>query len=249
MSLANFLDKVLNFDQLSQTEQVKLVSYFFIIANRIDSFKASDIEICFKNENLKVPSNISREIHQLCNSKPPILVPKGNGEYTFYRLAKKKLDELFPVKELVIKTNFELRELIKKIKSQEQKIFLKEAVECFEVDSRRASVIMTWLVTIDTIFEFILKNKLEEFNSAIQVNGKYKKIIIVKKDDFGEIKENDLIELMKIGRIITKDERKLLDEKLGFRNTCAHPNTLKISQASVMAFIEDLIENIISKFS
>ena len=96
---------------------------------------------------------------------------------------------------------------------------------------------MSWLLAIDTIYEFVLKNKLTEFNNAIQTHGKYKKIIITNKDNFSDIKESDFIELLRVAKIISNDTRKILDEKLAFRNTCAHPNTVIIKESKAISFI------------
>ena len=250
MKISNFIDKTEDFEHLSQMEQVKLMSYFYVVVNETESFKGRDIRACFNNENLTIPANISRELSKLSSNKtkPRILVPKNEG-YSFHRNAKKDLDKVFLGNKLVQKTNIDLRQLLKKIKSLEQKNFLEEAINCFEIDARRASMIMTWLLTMDTIFEYILNKKLNNFNQAIQAHGKYKKIIISKKDDFNEIKEVDFIELLRVAKIITNDQRKILDQKLGTRNTSAHPNSIKIGKASTIAYIEDLIENIITKFN
>ena len=101
---------------------------------------------------------------------------------------------------------------------------------------------------IDVLYEYIFKNKLSRFNSAIQTHGKYRNVIIKTKDDFSEINEASFIEIMRAGKIISKDIRKILDEKLGFRNTCAHPNPIKIKEPKVISFIDDLIENVVMKF-
>ena len=246
MNLSHFIDKTENFEKLSQIEQVKLMAYFFITIHNVHVFKGSDIKKCFENEDLLIPSNISREISNLLKEK--VIVPKGKS-YSLHRAVKKELDKIFLDSKLIRKTNVELRELANKLKGGNQKDFLNEVIDCFEVDARRASIIMIWLLTVDTLFEFIIKKKLKNFNDAIQAHGKYRKITITKKDDFNEIKEIDFIEVMKVAKIITNDERKILDVKLGIRNTCAHPNSIKISKTSVIAYIEDLVGNIINKFT
>jgi hypothetical protein len=125
---------------------------------------------------------------------------------------------------------------------------LEEAISCFEIKSFRAAVIMTWLLTMDTIYEYVLSRKLSEFNNAIQLQGKYKKIIVKVKDNFSDIKESDFIELLRVAKIISNDTRKILDEKLDFRNTCAHPNSVIIRESKAISFLEDVIENIVLKF-
>ena len=246
MTVSELLDRAGDFSQLSQKEQVKLVSYFFCVEHKIDSFIPSQIRECFEAENLRLPSNIHNEFKKLTDAKPPIFIKKGNG-YTFERNTKKELDLLFlnnPHKQIVSSS---LRDLISKIKSKEQQIFLEEAISCFEIKSYRAAILMTWLLTVDTLYEHIVNSRLADFNNAVQAHGKYKKISFSKKEQFSDIKESDFIELLRVAKVITGDTRKILDEKLDFRNTCAHPNSVIIKESKAISFIEDLIENIILK--
>jgi hypothetical protein len=55
------------------------------------------------------------------------------------------------------------------------------------------------------------------------------------------------IEILRSAAIVTKDIR-ILDEKLGFRNTCAHPNDIVIPESKVLAAIEDLVYNVLLKY-
>ena len=50
-------------------------------------------------------------------------------------------------------------------------------------------------------------------------------------------------------RLITNAVRKILDEKLGVRNTCAHPSDVEVHRTKVINFIEDLVDNVIVKYS
>lgn len=246
MSISDLIDKVDNFDSLSQIEQVKLVSYFFCIANEKTDFTSAQIRECFVSEDLKVPANVAQYFPKLITGKNPTFVKKGRS-YTFHRTAKKELDELFLGSKHTQQTSTTLRALLPKLTSVEQTQFLEEAVTCFEIGCYRASIVMTWLLTMDAIYELIVTKYLNVFNTGIQSHGKYKKITIVNKDDFTDIKEGDFMELLRVGKIFTNDIRKILDEKLGFRNTAAHPNTIVIKETKAISFIEDLIENVVLK--
>jgi hypothetical protein len=247
IKISELLDKVDNFESLTQKEQVKLMSFFFCVENQTDSFLPSQVKDCFDKESLRLPANISNEVKKLLDEKPPTLVKKGGG-YSFERNAKKKLESIYlgSTHKQVISTT--LRDLIPKLKSKEQQSFLEEAISCFEIKSFRAAIVMTWLLAIDTIYEFVISKKLIVFNNAIQLHGKYKKVTIVSKDSFSDIKESDFIELLRVAKIISNDTRKILDEKLDFRNTCAHPNTIVIKETKAISFIEDIVENIVTKF-
>jgi len=55
-------------------------------------------------------------------------------------------------------------------------------------------------------------------------------------------------DILRAGGVITNDVRKILDEKLGFRNTCAHPNDIVIPDSKVLSAIEDLVYNVVLKY-
>jgi len=42
--------------------------------------------------------------------------------------------------------------------------------------------------------------------------------------------------------------RKILDTKLGIRNSYAHPSTVKLPKSKALEFIEDLVNNVILKY-
>ena len=247
MMIEDYVDSVEGFDQLSQREQVRLISFFYTLVNKTDTFTTSDIKNCFVDNHLAIPANISHELSQLIKSKPQTLVKKGKL-FAFQRTARKNLEAEFTGSKHKAKLSKTLRGLVVKIKSPEQKAFLEEAIKCFEIKAYRASILMTWLLTIDVIYEYVLSKKLVQFNKAIQAHGKYKKIVFAKKDDFSEMKESDFIEVLRTGKLISNDIRKILVEKLDFRNTCAHPNSIIIKETKAIAVIEDLIENVIFKY-
>ena len=247
MTLEDYIDSVEGFENLSQREQVKLISFFYITVSEEETFRTLDIKMSFEKNNLSVPTNVSRELSQLVNSKPQILIKKGK-DFAFHRIAKQHLEAEFIGQKHKVKLSKTLRSLLPKIKSKEQQAFLEEAIKCFEVKAYRASILMTWLLTMDVIYEYLIAKKLTEFNAAVQVHGKYKKITFSKKDDFSEVKESDFIEILRTGKIISNDIRKILIEKLDFRNTCAHPNSIIIKESKAIAVIDDLIENVIFKF-
>ena len=82
-----------------------------------------------------------------------------------------------------------------------------------------------------------------------KVNDKRVKVAsIVTRDDFGDVPENKFIELLRAASIISNDVRKILDQKLGTRNSCAHPSGVLIKGSKVIDFVEDLVENVLLKY-
>jgi hypothetical protein len=130
------------------------------------------------------------------------------------------------------KVSKELRGILFKIPPSAKRKFLEEAINCYEVGACRASIIMTWILIMDTLQEYILAEKLNEFNSALSRQQGLRINRITSIDDFTELNEAKFIEICRSATIITHDIRKILDEKLGFRNSCAHrlcPKSAKIA--------------------
>jgi hypothetical protein len=107
---------------------------------------------------------------------------------------------------------------------------------------------MAWAGAMDHLYDFILKHKLADFNLALGKRAdRHAKVVVATKDDFGDIQEKVFIEVARSSGVITNDVRKILDEKLGIRNTCAHPSTVEVHRSKVVNFIEELVDNVISK--
>lgn len=105
---------------------------------------------------------------------------------------------------------------------------------------------MVWLLTLDHLYEYILANKLSDFIIALRKMNNNKSIKT--KDDFSDIKESTFIEACRGAGIISNDIRKILDTKLGIRNSFAHPSTVTLPKSKAFEFIEDLVDNVILKY-
>ncbi len=127
--------------------------------------------------------------------------------------------------------------------------FLAEEIACVDVKARRAAVVMVWAMTVDHLERYVLNHKLPEFNTAWAKRTDCRGRTIAGQDDFLEFRnESTFIEILRSATIVTNDVRKILDEKLGFRNTCAHPNDIVIPDSKVLSAIEDLVYNVILKY-
>lgn len=102
---------------------------------------------------------------------------------------------------------------------------------------------------MDHLFAYILAHKLADFNSALAKDKGVKLSTVSQRDHFTEIKETKFIELCRAAGIISNDVRKILDQKLGTRNSCAHPSGVIVNKSKVIDFIEDLVDNVVLKFT
>ncbi len=126
--------------------------------------------------------------------------------------------------------------------------FYEEVVKCYEIGAFRSAIIMMWNLALNHLYDFVLAHKTVEFNSALTTKYARRAKFVSKKEDFANYRESEIIEVLKIGGIIDKNVRKILDQKLGIRNTFAHPSTVIATESKVVDIIEDLLKNVIEKF-
>ena len=158
------------------------------------------------------------------------------------------LSKKLGAEQFTVQTSTTLRGLEHKVPEGGAKEFLEETIDCFEVRANRATIIMAWIMVVDHLFAYILKHRLAEFNLTLSKDRGVKLNAIVQRDDFMEMKESKFIEICRAAKIISNDVRKILDTSLGVRNSCAHPSGITVSNVKVIAFVEDLVENVVLKY-
>lgn len=144
----------------------------------------------------------------------------------------------------------DLQRLVDELAEGARKEFLRETLACFGVHAYRATITLAWLLTLDHLFELILTKHLDAFNKVLVTNTdrRVKITAIVVRDDFGEMPESKFVEFCRSAGVVSNDVRKILDEKLGTRNSAAHPSGVAFTRAKAVAFVEDLFANVIRKY-
>jgi hypothetical protein len=126
--------------------------------------------------------------------------------------------------------------------------FVTEAITCYEMGLHRAAVVLSWAGAVSILQEYIIQNKLAEFNAeARRRDARWKDA--KKRDDLSQMKEFDFLQILAGISVIGKSVKQELEKRLQLRNACGHPNALRISDHTVAAHIEILILNIFSQFS
>jgi hypothetical protein len=230
--LEKFVERVPNFLDLSPSGKIDYFLYFLTMELGREYASPADIKACFSVLKLVPYSNTPQyfSLNSLRKTKKP---PKYLKTKDGYCLVREKI--------VAIKSEVDKNPL--KIKTH-------EAIRCFEVSAYRASIIMTWNLAIDHLFNYILHHKLNDFDIVLSKNTdkRVKVTKIVCKDDFSDIPENKFIDFCRTAHIISNDVRKILDVKLGIRNTCGHPSNVLISESKAVEYIEDLVVNVVLKF-
>lgn len=245
-----FYNSIENAASQSQSALVELFVYFITVELGQDSTTPKQIGDCFAACDLVIPSNVGARLSEGLKGKPPKYI-KINGGYKLQRHMREALSRKLGAEKVTAQTSATLRGLEHKLPEGTHKEFLKEAIDCFEAGANRATIVMVWILAMDHLFAHILVHKLAAFNAALAQNTdrSVKVKVIAQRDDFSEMKESKFIELCRTAKIISNDVRKILDQKLETRNTSAHPSGVTFNKSKVIDFVEDLVDNVVLKYS
>jgi hypothetical protein len=246
----DFYKSIPNAGEKSASSLVDYFVYFLTTILEEDAATASSIRNCFNYCDLIPPARLPQYLSDGLKTKPPKFI-KVEGGYRLQRHYRERLAQHLNDGEPQLQNaRSNLRRLEVAISPAAHKIFLSETIACLEIGAYRAAIVMCWLLALDHLFEHILKHGLSAFNAALSKNtDKRVKITSVScRDDFGEIPESKFIEFCRSANIVSNDIRKILDHKLGVRNSAAHPSTIKFTQAKTVEYIEDLVENVVLRY-
>lgn len=245
--LEQFIASIENFNAISKSEMVDFFAYYTQVFQGKQTFRPKDLEKCFSDLLIPAYANIPQYLADNAKNKAnQKFLRHKDLTYTLTRGRSDEISKKVIIDLPKIHVSTSLRELLTKISNPSEKVFLEEAIKTFEVEAYRASIIMVWLLTLDHLFEYILANKLQDFITALRRANINKSVH--SKDDFGDIKESQFIEVCRSANIISNDVRKILDTKLGIRNSFAHPSTIHLPKSKALEFIEDLVVNVITKY-
>jgi hypothetical protein len=256
MILIEFLRGIPGFQAFSRKSKILLLAYYLRQYGGILEFKSADIKsIC--NGVLKPPSDLKVQLRNLAKGKNSLLIKgRATDSYSLNMPGMNEVESYLAssgpatavIDAMIADAIAYLKKVLAKLSDNNQRKFMAEAVSCLAVDAPRATIVMAWAGALDHLYDYILKHKLQNFNAALaKRKDHHAKIVVTKKDDFEDIRETVFIEVARSAGIITNDVRKILDEKLGIRNTCAHPSTVEVHRSKVVNFVEEMVDNVINK--
>lgn len=244
-----FFNSIENAAYQSQTSLIELFVYFLTVVLGQDAASAKDVDQCFTACDLTPPRATASRLSEGLKTKPQKFVKSGSG-YKLQRHMRDQLSRKLGVETTTSQTSATLRSLSQAMPAGNAKEFLAETLDCFEVGANRATIVMAWVLTVNHLIDYILVHKLSEFNTVLAKNTdkRVKVSTITVRDDFNDIPEGKFIEFCRSANVISNDVRKILEQKLGTRNSCAHPSGVKILRSKVVDFVEDLVENVVLKY-
>ena len=250
-AIYRFYKSIKNVERISQKDKVSFFVYFLTVELGQEAAKARHVNKCFSDCHLKQPTRTAAYLSEGCRSRPLKFIKDNNG-YKLEHHYQEKIAEQLGDQKRAQQTSASLRNLENEIPDGASKEFLKESLDCFEAGAHRATITMVWILAINHLYSHILKHseQLADFNEALGCN-RDKRIRITnvsKRDDFCEIPDGKFIEFCRQAEIISNDVRKILEASLDTRNSSAHPSGIKIKESKVIAFVEDLVTNVMQKY-
>ena len=252
MSLTDFSKQIPSFSTFSHAEKVKHFGWFLLNIKGQDTFRVAEIRNCYETLHFDVPANLSRSIDALTEKSPPELLKKSGGHYRLHANVRSALDQKYGQLESTVTVEKALAELPGKIADEAERLFLQEAIICYRHNAFRSAIVMTWNLAYDHLLRWILSDapRLAAFNTGIPArNPKKAYVRIQQRDDFEELKEDEVIDIAGNLSGITGGMKKVLKEKLGRRNTYAHPSIMQIAKPQVDDMITDLVNNIVLRLT
>jgi hypothetical protein len=237
----------------SHAEKIKFFGWYLHSHRKQDRFSPADIRSCYDALDDEKPSNVNPYIQTLEGKKPKEILRDSRGLY-LPKAVRDDFEQRYGTRDITIQVTKLLEDLPGKVPDLAERTFLDEALVCFRHAAFRAAVVMTWNLAYHHLCDYVLRKKLPEFNARwpLVYQGHHKKGTkqIASMDDFTEeLKESEVIEICNSAGIITKDMHRILTEKLGKRNSAAHPSSIKIEQLQAEAFIDDLVKNVVLKLA
>jgi hypothetical protein len=140
-----------------------------------------------------------------------------------------------------------LRELLPRIKNVETSAFVEEAIGCSESRHYRAAVVLSWVGAVAVLYDYVIKQKLSEFNSeSLRRDAKWKAARTT--DDLTRLKEYDFLQIAEAIGVLGKNTKQELEAALKLRNACGHPSSFRLGESRAAAHLETLALNVYAVF-
>lgn len=245
---SRFYATIENPKQCSFKELIDFFIYYLTVELQEPSATKKSVDACFVACDLTPPTRTAVILSEGVAEGSYVKVPEGG--YKLQRHYREGLSKKLGAERIVVQANAELRKLEAKMIAGAAKDFLKETIDCFEAGANRATIIMCWILAMDHLISYVMACHLNAFNAVLSKNTdkRVKVTSITTRDDFSDIPEGKFIEFLRAAKIISNDVRKILDEKLGTRNSSAHPSGIMIKPSKVIDFVDDLVSNVVLKY-
>lgn len=247
MTLPDYITSIEGFYTADTKDQMDFLAFYLVYHKGVSSFTSNDIADVCRDLNLQPHGRLAKYISEESQSRTGKYIKKPKG-YQLNAPFRSQLEQQIAKTPVLVALDAELERQIASVSDVYERELLEEAARCYKVKAYRAAVVMIWAVTMSHMHTYVFTNQLAPFNAAISRDSDKKLKPIKKIDDLGEMREGKFIELLRAAGIITDDIRRILVEKLGTRNSAAHPSKTHLKESKAVEFGHDLLDNVILKF-
>ena len=245
LKLKDFIAGVDGFGDWGHTEKIRMFAWLQHFLFQKTRFTTADITACYNALSFK-PSNTSQYLIGMENKE---FLKDKNGYYAEGKFLAKYNDK-YGTHDITLNIRQKVKDLINAVPDVAEKDFMKEAEICLRHDAGRATIIMVWNVAFYHLCQFIIKHHLAKFNAGFQTyyNRLWQQARVqtmATYDDFSTLKESVVIDICKRENILNQNVAKIMEKRLGDRNSAAHPSTIHVGQLQAEAFIEDVVDNVV----
>jgi hypothetical protein len=249
MRLNDLCNSIGGFARWTHADKIRLFAWHLHEHEQKETFAAAHIEDCYESLRMAPPSNIGPFLKAMRNRKPPELLGSSGGLY-LEGAVREDFAKKYGQRPVTVYVQKLLADLPSKIAAVGEKVYLEEALICFQHKALRAAIVMTWNMAFDHLCELVFSKHLPAFNAQLPRSfPKADPSAVSKRDDLGELKESQVLQVCKSAGIISGPVHKILKEKLDRRNIAAHPSEVLVPQLTAEEYITDLVENVVLKLS
>lgn len=251
LDLKDLAGNISEFDSWNHAEKIKFFAWFLHSYKGLLRINSSNIKNCYQELHLEEPTNISPFLSEFTKRKPKIALKDKQGYYLVGNV-RSHYHSKFGQRPATIQIDALLKELPDKVPNLTERTFLNETLICYRCGAFRAAIVMVWNLAYDHLCHYVLRNHIADFNtqypkSYAKKHADAKMKAVNGRDDFGELKENEVIQICRSANIISNDVYKILNEKLGKRNTYAHSSSVTAAPQTAEEIIIDLVNNVVLK--
>jgi len=245
--LKSFIAGIDGFPDWGHADKIRMFAWLQHHLRKKPRFATGDINWCYGTLSFK-PTNTTQYLIDM-EGRGELLQDKNGYHCEGKFLAK--YDQKYGTHSITLNIRQKVKDLINTVPDVAEKDFMNEAEICLLHDAGRATIIMVWNVAFYHLCQFILKHHLAKFNAGYQKHYNKKwldaKVQNIKAyDDFSvDLKESVVIDICKREQIVNQNVARIFNNRLGDRNSAAHPSTVHVGQLQAEAFIEDIVDNVV----
>jgi hypothetical protein len=251
MKLQELANGISGFSGWSHANKIRFFAWFLHSKRGLSRFSSTNIKDCYVELGMGQPSAVQPFLTAMEKRRPKELLRNADG-YALEKNVRDQLEGKYGQRPAAIQVDKLLTELPAKVPNLAERTFLNETLICYRCKAFRAAIVMAWNLAYDHLCHHVLRKHLAAFNAQWPLsypkkhaNARIK--AVATRDDFGELQESEMIQISRSANIISNDVYKILNEKLGKRNTYAHPSTVTVVPHSAEEVILDLINNVVLK--